>query len=185
MKLFNYRANMERTKRADVKTRKDFSLFLRARFAARPLQQRPDRETSSAVYHSSFLRSSSASSSSLTARFSFTPATPPALLPLSLSLPGYQLTATLLSSCLPPSLSPIFPILCGSFFEFFQANNNRKNRHLGFVLGTMQPPPAGGVICFENARLPGTRFHRGAAARSLNPLAPPIVNYLESCADKN
>lgn len=166
-------------------SRRDFSLFLRARFAARPLQQRPDRETSSAVYHSSFLRSSSASSSSLTARFSFTPATPPALLPLSLSLPGYQLTATLLSSCLPPSLSPIFPILCGSFFEFFQANNNRKNRHLGFVLGTMQPPPAGGVICFENARLPGTRFHRGAAARSLNPLAPPIVNYLESCADKN
>lgn len=92
-----------------------------------------------------FLRDSSASSSSLTSRFS---------LPLLLALlSGYQLaklhhfTNTHFSSCLLPPSRPSAVHFLNSSRQIITA----KTRYPGFVLRTIASS-VGGVICFGNAR---------------------------------
>lgn len=92
-----------------------------------------------------FLRDSSASSSSLTGRFSS-----PLLLAL---LPGYQLaklrhfTNTHFSSCLLPPSRPSAVHFLNSSRQIITA----KTRYPAFVLRTIASS-VGGVICFGNAR---------------------------------
>ena len=145
------------------------SFFWLLWLAAWPLQHATLRpRTFSAVYHSSFLPNSSASSSSLTGCFSSP------LLSSRYQLANLHHFARHPSRSLPVCLPTSRPPSAVHFLNSSRQITTAKTRHRGFVLRTIASS-VGGVIRFESARARplGTRLQRADPSATSNHLEIP------------